>query len=120
MTARRLNNRQEEELVRLISFEREKCTVDGNQAYHCAFPLRREDRNQNELIKLGMLAVKRNPQTKRPFVVVTPLGYAFVEEREQALAEIKSLQRRDTRLVLVSGAFACLSTVIGFIVGRLV
>ena len=120
MVGRRLNNRQEEELVRLVAFEREKCSVDGRQPFHCAFPLRRDDRNQNDLIKLGMLAVKRTSGQSRPFVAITPLGYAFVEEREQALAEIKQLQRRDTRLVLVSGAFATFSCILGFIIGRLV
>ena len=65
MVGRRLNNRQEEELVRLVAFEREKCSVDGRQPFHCAFPLRRDDRNQNDLIKLGMLAVKRTSGQSR-------------------------------------------------------
>lgn len=119
MAMRRLNDRQEEELVRLVGFERNKCMFDGVQPYHCAFPLKRDDRNQHDLVKLGMLAIKMHQGTNRPFVCITPLGYAFVEEREAALEEVKRLQQRDVRLVILSGLFACVCTLAGVVMGRM-
>lgn len=117
MDGKRLNGRQMAELQRLVEFERDKCSASGMVVYQCAFPLRPHDPLQAELVESGVLAVKTTAESDRPFVAITREGYAFVEEREEAELEQRRQERRDWTVVLVSGLFGMLCTIIGVFVG---
>lgn len=114
---KRLNGRQLAELQRLVDFERDKCSASGMVVYQCAFPLRPHDPLQAELVEAGVLAVKSSADSDKPFVAITQEGYALIEEREEADREQRRMERRDWTVVLVSGLFAMLCTVIGVLLG---
>lgn len=117
-----LNIQQEMELIRLIEFERAKSTTAEGQGRRCAFPFRPDERLQTELVSLGALAVMTQTLpdgTANPVVVITSAGYSFFTEKARRERELRRQQRRDYLLVLISGSFAMLCTVIGFLVGRM-
>ncbi|MEG0758084.1 MAG: hypothetical protein RR505_06720 [Raoultibacter sp.] len=118
-----LNIQQEMELIRLIEFERAKSVSMGSEGRKCAFPYRPDNTLQAELISLGALAVM--PQqtadgATQPIVTITNEGYTFFTEKARREREDRKQQRRDYILVLISGAFAMLCTVIGFLIGKIV
>ena len=118
-----LNIQQEMELIRLIEFERAKSATAEHRGLQCAFPYRPDDRLQAELISLGALAVVARKQpdgSANPIVAITSQGYSFFTEKARRERDLRRQQRRDYTLVLISGAFAMLCTVIGFLVGRMV
>ena len=110
MEEKRLNSRQAAELERLIAFERDRCSADGMVVYQCAFPLRPQDALQAELVDRGMLEVKTSADSDRPFVVISAEGYSYVDRIEEE-------DRRDWLIVLVSGLFGMLCTLIGLLIG---
>lgn len=117
-----LNIQQEMELIRLIEFERAKSATVEGQGRRCAFPLRPDNHLQAELVSLGALAVIPQPApdgSNSPVVAITSAGYAFFTEKARRERELRRQQRRDYLLVLISGAFAMLCTVIGFLIGRM-
>lgn len=118
-----LNIQQEMELIRLIEFERAKSASMPGEGRRCAFPLRPENRLQTELISLGALDVVSQrvaDGSTQPVVTITDEGYTFFTEKARREREERRQQRRDYLLVLISGAFAMLCTVIGFLIGRIV
>lgn len=118
-----LNIQQEMELIRLIEFERAKSATAEGQGRRAAFPLRPDNQLQAELISLGALAVilQTAPDgSETPVVAITSAGYSFFTEKARRERELRRQQRRDYLLVLISGAFAMLCTVIGFLIGRMV
>ena len=123
MAAIHLTIQQEMELIRLIDFERAKSASLGGEGRRCAFPYRPDNRLQAELISLGALAVMSQQTaqgTAHPVVTITDEGDAFFTEKARRERVERKQQRRDYTLVLISGAFAMLCTVIGFLVGRIV
>ena len=117
-----LNIQQEMELIRLIEFERAKSATAEGRGRRCAFPYRPDNQLQGELVSLGALALM--PQTApdgttEPVVTITSAGYSFFTEKARRERELRRQQRRDYLLVLISGAFAMLCTVIGFLIGRM-
>lgn len=123
MAAIHLNIQQEMELVRLIEFERAKSSSMSGESRKCAFPYRPDNVLQTELVSLGALAVMSQQTANgatQPIVTITNEGYAFFTERARREREERKQQRRDYVLVLISGAFAMLCTVIGFLIGRIV
>ncbi len=117
MEETRLNSRQLAELERLIAFERDRCSADGMVVYQCAFPLRPHDPLQAELVDAGVLAVKTSADSDRPFVVISPDGYACVDRIEERERRERRWERRDWLIVLVSGLFGMLCTLIGLLIG---
>ena len=118
-----LNIQQEMELIRLIEFERAKSATAEGQGRRCAFPFRPDNHLQAELVSLGALAVipRTAPDgSDNPVVTITSAGYTFFTEKARREREVRRQQRRDYLLVLISGAFAMLCTVIGFLIGRMV
>ena len=117
MEEKRLNSRQAAELERLIAFERDCCSADGMVVYQCAFPLRPQDALQAELVDRGMLEVKTSADSDRPFVVISAEGYSYVDRIEEEDRRERRLERRDWLIVLVSGLFGMLCTLIGLLIG---
>lgn len=112
-----LNIPQEQELQRLINYERATCSVDGELVYRCAFPHYPEDELQAELIERGALAVKPDPK-RGAIVVITSDGYSYILERQRAEFERVRREKREVRLVALSALFGATCILVGFLLGR--
>ena len=82
-----------------------------------AFPLRPQDALQAELVDRGMLEVKTSADSDRPFIVISAEGYSYVDRIEEEDRRERRLERRDWLIVLVSGLFGMLCTLIGLLIG---
>lgn len=114
-----LNIPQERELQRLIDYERATCSVDGELVYRCAFPHYPEDELQAELITCGALAIKPDPK-RGAIVVITSDGYSYILERQREAYEQRRREKREARLIALSGVAGAIFIIIGFLLGRFV
>lgn len=112
-----LNLLQERELGRLLDYERSTCTVDGDLVYHCAFPYRPDDDLQMELVERGALMQKIDDR-RGTVVTITTDGYSYFPMLRQEAEERRRRERREVRLIGIAAAFAALSVVVGFLLGR--
>lgn len=113
-----LNILQERELARLIDYERNTCTVNGDLVYRCAFPFRPDDDLQQELIERGALMQKLD-ERRGTVVAITTDGYSYFPEQQRDEADRARRERREVRLVFLSGSFAVICALLGFLLGRL-
>lgn len=114
-----LNIPQERELQRLIDYERATCSVDGELVYRCAFPHYPEDELQAELIASGALLLKPDPK-RGVIVVISSDGYSYFLERRREAIERRRREKREARLIALSGVAGAIFIVIGFLLGRFV
>lgn len=112
----RLDVRQANELRRLVDFEQERCAADPLMK-QCAFPFRAHDALQSELLAAGMLSMHTNKESQRSFVVISDKGYRYIGDLEQREQEARRWERRDWLIVLLSGLFGILGTIIGVLIG---
>ena len=119
-----LNATQENELVELVEFEREKQNIHslyGGKTMSCIFPFKPYDSTQASLIEAGMLEVITHPGHEKSgsyAVVISADGYAYVDELKERDAYLRKARKHDYLLILFASAFAMLCTVIGFLLGR--
>ena len=124
MTYVHLNTIQENALVELVEFEREKQSVHslyGGKPMSCLFPFKPHDSTQASLIEAGMLEVIAHPgkeQSESYAVIISADAYAYVDELKEREAYLRTARKHDYLLVFFAGAFAMLCTVIGFLLGR--
>ncbi len=115
-----LNKAQEAELARLAEFERTRFADQAWPAQPCLFPYRPDNRLQCELIALGALATSQRRGangTSITVVTITQDGYQYLEEKAAYNEAMRAQRRHDYILVLMSGLFAMLCTLIGVIIG---
>lgn len=112
-----LNIPQERELKRLIDFERNTCSVDGELVYRCALPYRPDDELQAELIEHGMLAAHPDPR-RGTIVIITTDGYSYFMEKARAEHERKRARRREMRLVVAGIICGALCVIAGVLLGH--
>lgn len=112
-----LNIPQERELKRLIDFERNTCSVDGELVYRCALPYRPNDELQAELIDHGMLATQPD-QRRGTIVVITTDGYSYFMEKARDEHERQRAHRREMRLVVAGVVAGAICVIVGFLLGR--
>ena len=119
-----LNATQENMLVELVEFEREKQrghSLYSGEPMSCLFPFRPYDSTQANLIEAGMLEVivhRSKEKSESYAVIISAEGYAYVDELKERDAYLRKAQKHDYLLILFAGAFAMLCTVIGFLLGR--
>lgn len=117
MSSINLNIQQERELARLLEYERATCSVNGELVYRCAFPFRPDDDLQAELIERGALMKKTDDQ-RGCIVTLTSDGYSYFPAKRKVEMERQRQEKREVRLIFLSGAFAVACALAGFLLGR--
>lgn len=117
MSSLTLNMLQENELERLIEYERSTCPEDKGHVYRCAFPYRPQNDLQAELIDLGILAKKEDGQYGI-VVVLTSKGYSYFPAKYQEEETLLRARKRDSHLIGLSAFFAALCIIVGFLLGK--
>lgn len=111
-----LNIPQEQELHRLLEYERHACGDEGGIG-RVAFPYRPNDMLQSELVQKGMLTV-RDSTSHGAVVLISSDGYSYFAELQRMEVERRRASQRDLRIETFAVMLGAICVIVGFLLGR--